>query len=153
MKIRQAAEAFKRMVDYGKRLFYELAVEMYALYIVMKEPRVPLRVKLIVLVPVVYFISPIDIIMDPIPVLGQLDDLIVFRYSYKVIVRLIPPGVLSDCRKRSHQALVLREESLHRAWLILVLISILLAIFGIVFLVKKMKRGRVGTSLSSLVMS
>jgi len=152
MNVRRSIEAFRQALDYGKKLFYQLAVEIYALYIVMKEPRVPLRVKLIALIPVLYFVSPIDIIMDPIPVLGQLDDLIVFRYSYKVLVKLIPPEVLSECRKSAHDTLILREESIQRAWLILVMISLLMALFGIVLLIKKMRRGRLGVSLSLLAM-
>jgi len=153
MNIRRSIEAFKQALDYGKRLFYQLAVEIYALYNVMKEPRVPLRVKLIALIPVVYFVSPVDIIMDPIPVLGQLDDLIVFRYSYKILVKLIPPEVLSACREKAHQSLVLKEESLYRAWFILVLISALMALFGIVFLIKKIRRGRLRTSLPFMTTS
>jgi len=146
MNIRRSVEALKKAGDYGKRLFYQLAVELYALCIVLGEPRVPRRVKLIALIPIAYFVSPIDIIMDPIPVLGQLDDLIVFRYSYKMLVRLIPADVLSECRKRAHDALILREQNIHRAWFILVLISVLMALFGIVFLIKKMRRGRFRTS-------
>jgi uncharacterized membrane protein YkvA (DUF1232 family) len=153
MNIRRVTDALKKFTDYGKRLFFELAVELYALYVVMKDSRVPLRVKLIALIPAAYFISPIDVIMDPIPVLGQLDDLIVFRYSYKVLVKLIPQDVLSECREKARQTLVPREESMYRAWIILVLISILLAVFGIVFLFKKMRRGKLGTSLSVLPMS
>ena len=146
MNIRRIVEALKKAVDYGKRLFFQLAVELYALYIVLRDPRVPRRVKLIILIPIAYFVSPIDIIMDPIPVLGQLDDLIVFRYSYKLLVRLIPADILSECRKRAHDILILREQHIHRAWLILVLISVLMALFGMVFLIKKMRRGRFRTS-------
>ena len=153
MNTGRIAGAFRKATAYGKRLFYELAVELYALYIVLKDPRVPLRVKIVALIPIAYFVSPIDVIMDPIPLLGQLDDLVVFRYSHKLLVKLIPPEVLSECRARARQALVLREEGLHRVWFILVLISVLLSLFGIVFLIKKMRRGRLGPSPSPQAMS
>jgi len=153
MNIRRSIEALKQTLDYGKRLFYQLAVELYALFIVLREPRVPLRVKLIALIPIAYLVSPIDIIMDPIPVLGQLDDLIVFRYSYKLLVKLIPVDVLKECRKRAHDTLILREESIQRAWFILVLISALMALFGMVFLIKKIRRGRLRTTLPFMTIS
>ncbi len=53
-----------------------LKTDTYALYLSYKDPRVPWYAKVIIAATVGYALSPIDLIPDFIPVLGQLDDLI-----------------------------------------------------------------------------
>ena len=64
--------------------------ELYALYLAYKDPRVPW-----------YAFSPIDLIPDPIPVLGYLDDLILIPLGIALVIKLIPPDVLNECRERA----------------------------------------------------
>ena len=47
---------------------------------------------------VAYALSPIDLIPDPIPVLGHLDDLVLIPLGVWLVRRLIPPTVLTDAR-------------------------------------------------------
>jgi uncharacterized membrane protein YkvA (DUF1232 family) len=54
---------------------------------------------------VAYAASPIDLIPDFIPVLGYLDDLILLPLGIVLAVKLIPAGVLEDCRDRAGEAL------------------------------------------------
>jgi len=44
-----------------------------------------------------YAFSPIDLIPDPIPVLGYLDDLILIPLGIALVIKLIPAEVLQDC--------------------------------------------------------
>ena len=50
---------------------------------------------------VAYAFSPIDLIPDPIPVLGYLDDLIIVPAGIALTIRLIPPAVLAEARARA----------------------------------------------------
>lgn len=71
---------------------------MYALYLAHKDPRVPLRARILAAVVVGYAFSPIDLIPDFIPVLGYLDDLILVPLGIWLAVRAIPPDILTEKR-------------------------------------------------------
>lgn len=60
------------------------------------DPRVPLRAKAIMPGTLLYLASPIDFIPDFIPVLGQLDDLLVLGLALGLVVSLTPPDVMED---------------------------------------------------------
>ena len=54
----------------------KLKVEVYALYLAYRDPRVSWYARVFAAVVVGYAFSPIDLIPDVVPVLGYLDDLI-----------------------------------------------------------------------------
>jgi uncharacterized membrane protein YkvA (DUF1232 family) len=63
-----------------------------------RHPGTPLLAKILALLVVGYFLSPIDLIPDFIPILGYLDELILLPICIYFILRLIPQPVLIDCR-------------------------------------------------------
>jgi uncharacterized membrane protein YkvA (DUF1232 family) len=77
-----------------------LKAEVYALYLAYRDPRTPWHAKVVVAVVVGYAASPIDLIPDPIPIFGYLDDVILIPLGVALVVRCIPPEVLSECRSR-----------------------------------------------------
>lgn len=48
-----------------------------------------------------YALSPIDLIPDFIPILGQLDDLIIVPAGIWLAIRLIPAPLMAEFRKRA----------------------------------------------------
>lgn len=50
---------------------------------------------------VAYALSPIDLIPDPIPVLGYMDDLVLLPLGILLVVRMVPPDVMAKCRERA----------------------------------------------------
>jgi uncharacterized membrane protein YkvA (DUF1232 family) len=72
--------------------------DVYTLYYAIKDPRTPWYAKAFGAVVVAYAFSPIDLIPDPIPVLGYLDDIVLIPIGVALTIRLIPPHVLEDCR-------------------------------------------------------
>src|SRR3712207_3831445 len=78
-----------------------LRAEVFALYLAYKDPRVPWYARLFALCVVGYAFSPIDLIPDPIPVLGYLDDLILIPLGVALAIRMIPDDVLKECREKA----------------------------------------------------
>lgn len=70
--------------------------------------RAPLHVKLLTVLGLLYLVSPIDLIPDFIPVLGQADDIIVAGLLLKLLTKYLPdelraqlPGkLLTKIRKK-----------------------------------------------------
>ncbi|HEY6365377.1 MAG TPA: YkvA family protein [Candidatus Binatia bacterium] len=85
-------------IEAWKQKARELRTEIYALYLAVKNPRVPWYVKFSAVCVVAYALSPIDIIPDFIPVLGYVDDLILVPLGIALTIRMIPPEVLAECR-------------------------------------------------------
>jgi uncharacterized membrane protein YkvA (DUF1232 family) len=87
-----------------KRWARRLKVEVHALYLAYKDPRVPWYARVFAAVVVGYAFSPIDLIPDPIPVLGYLDDLVLIPLGVALAIRMIPPHVLDECREEAREA-------------------------------------------------
>jgi uncharacterized membrane protein YkvA (DUF1232 family) len=81
-----------------RRWARELEAEGLALWFCCRHPGMPLVPKLLALLVVGYFLSPIDLIPDFIPVLGYLDELILLPVSIYFILKLVPEPVLLECR-------------------------------------------------------
>jgi uncharacterized membrane protein YkvA (DUF1232 family) len=59
------------------------------------DRRVPLAAKLVLPGIVAYLLMPVDVIPDFIPVLGQLDDLLLVAGGIWFFLRLCPPDVVT----------------------------------------------------------
>lgn len=81
----------------------QLKREVFALYYAYKHPRVPWYAKVVAACVVAYALSPIDLIPDPIPVLGYLDDLVILPLGIALVLRLIPEDVLAECRRQAQK--------------------------------------------------
>jgi uncharacterized membrane protein YkvA (DUF1232 family) len=70
------------------------------------HPGVPLYVKLVCGCAVLYVVSPIQLIPNFIPIIGQLDDVLVIGLSIRLLKRSVPPTVLEECQNASRPPLV-----------------------------------------------
>src|SRR5512139_766296 len=80
-----------------------LKKEVYALYLAYRDPRTPWYAKAVAALVVAYAFSPIDLIPDPIPVLGYLDDLVLIPLGVKVALSMIPANVLAESREKARE--------------------------------------------------
>jgi uncharacterized membrane protein YkvA (DUF1232 family) len=105
-----------------------LATWLIALWKLFKHPDTPRSAKWVAIFVLGYALSPIDLIPDFIPVLGQLDDLIIIPLGVALAVRLTPKP-LWEARMREAEA---SREKLPRLWWGAVLIALVWALlFGL----------------------
>jgi uncharacterized membrane protein YkvA (DUF1232 family) len=91
-------------IDAWKKRARQLQTELYAVYLAYRDPRVPRHARIFAALVVGYAFSPIDLIPDPVPLLGYLDDLILIPLGIWLALRMIPPAVMHDCRAQAQAA-------------------------------------------------
>jgi uncharacterized membrane protein YkvA (DUF1232 family) len=90
----EASEAtlVARVKDEG--FFRELWRQARLVWHLLRSPEVPLYLKLLPAVAVIYILVPTDLIPDVFPVVGQLDDLTALLLGAKVFIELAPQDVV-----------------------------------------------------------
>jgi uncharacterized membrane protein YkvA (DUF1232 family) len=78
--------------------------ELHAVFIAARDTRTPWIARLLAACVLAYALSPIDLIPDFIPVLGQLDDLLLVPLGIWLCLKLIPPAVMADAREKASTA-------------------------------------------------
>ena len=86
------------LASWWRRKIRRLEVDTHALYLASRDPRVPWPAKAVAALTVAYALSPIDLIPDFIPVLGQLDDLLLVPLGIALAIRLVPAPLLAQHR-------------------------------------------------------
>jgi uncharacterized membrane protein YkvA (DUF1232 family) len=84
-----------------KRRAQKLKRQIWALFLAWKDPATPWSARIIIAATIAYAVSPIDLIPDFIPVLGQLDDLVILPGLILLAIRLIPADVAARCRREA----------------------------------------------------
>jgi len=113
----------------------ELKIEVYAVYLAYRDPRVPLYARIFAAGVVGYAFSPIDLIPDFIPVLGYLDDLVLIPLGVALAIKMIPAGVLAECRDQAREVMKQGKPINRIAAAIIIAIWFLLATMVIVLMI------------------
>jgi uncharacterized membrane protein YkvA (DUF1232 family) len=92
-----------QLIEKWRQRAKQLKIEIYAIYLACKDPRVPWYARIFAACVVEYAFSPIDLIPDPIPILGCFDDLILILLGVVITLRMIPDKVMTECRGRSQE--------------------------------------------------
>ena len=122
-----------KVVERLKRWAGRLEAELYALYLAYRDPRVPRHARVFAACVVGYAFSPIDLIPDPIPVLGYLDDLVLIPLGIALAIKMIPDPVLAECREKASRTI--KERPTNRvAAVAIVAVWLSLAALAIVLL-------------------
>ncbi len=113
-----------------------MKTEVYALYLAYRDPRVPWYARLFAACVVGYAFSPIDLIPDPIPVLGYLDDLVLVPLGVALALRLIPAEVMAENRAKARE-IVQQGKPVNRvAAVVIVAVWLLLAALVAAWLIR-----------------
>ncbi len=85
------------------RILQDIKREVKTYELVVRDPRTPWYSKAILGFAVAYLLSPVDLVPDFIPVIGQLDDLTLVPAAVNLALRLIPQGVVEECRQKARE--------------------------------------------------
>lgn len=96
-----------------KEKLRQLAEDIPALCLAMKEKDTPFLAKILAGTAVIYALSPIDLIPDFIPVIGYLDDLILLPLLVALTLKLIPDETFERCREQARQ---MYQQGMKKHW-------------------------------------
>jgi uncharacterized membrane protein YkvA (DUF1232 family) len=118
---------FGKLKEKTKQITQNLSI----LYIAYKRKDVPITAKIIVVIAVVYALSPLDLIPDFIPVLGYLDDLIILPLLIYLSIKLIPKNIFDECKEKAKE---IKIDGKYKKWYYGIPIIIIWTLIGIVIL-------------------
>jgi len=129
-----------RLLDSWKRRAKQLKLQTYAIWLAYKDPRVPWYARAFAACVVGYAFSPVDLIPDPIPVLGYLDDLVLIPLGIALALRIIPPEVMAECRQKAEAAIREGKPTNWKAAAAIVTLWVMMALLVIVVVVRTVMR-------------
>jgi uncharacterized membrane protein YkvA (DUF1232 family) len=93
-----------KIIEKWKESAGKIKQELHAVYLACRDPRTPWYAKALGVCVMGYALSPIDLIPDPIPILGYVDDLILLPLGIAAVRKMIPPAVLAESRIKAREA-------------------------------------------------
>jgi uncharacterized membrane protein YkvA (DUF1232 family) len=111
--------------------------EVHTFYFAFKHPRSPWYAKVVAGCSAGYLFSPIQLIPSYIPVIGFMDDFAVLFIGAKILQRIIPQEVFTECRQLAELAEMRRREE----------ITSVPAIFALIVIAAVWLLGAVGTGI------
>ncbi len=123
-------------IERWKHKVKQLKLEIFAISLAYRDPRVPRYARIFAACVIGYAFSPIDLIPDPIPILGYLDDLILVPLGIALALKMIPADVMAECRAKALQRMEQRQPVNWVAAAVIVAIWICLAALAVVLIVR-----------------
>ena len=90
------------MIEKLKSVTKHLKQEFAVYRLVLKNPQTPWVSKVFLGLAVGYLLLPFDLIPDFIPVLGQLDDVVVIPLLVYIALLFIPQDIIQSCREQAN---------------------------------------------------
>ncbi len=125
--------AMGRFTQRWKNWARQLKTEVYAIYVAYRDPRVPWYARVFAICVVAYAFSPIDLIPDPIPIVGYLDDLILIPLGIKLALWMIPAEVMAESREKARE-IMRQKKPVNRAGAV-VIVALWLLLAALMFAV------------------
>ena len=70
-----------------------------------RDARVPAADKVAAFAALTYLVSPVDLVTDVVPIIGQLDDLALVLWAWRRLLQAAGPDVIEDLWRADEQAL------------------------------------------------
>lgn len=119
------------MIEHWRQRARQLTSLIHALTIAMRDPRTPWPARFLTACVVGYALSPIDLIPDPIPVLGYLDDLVLLPLGIALAIRVIPGEVWADAQREAVAATRDDHSGRRIGAVVIVALWIIMAVAGV----------------------
>jgi uncharacterized membrane protein YkvA (DUF1232 family) len=130
----QHRKSMAAWIESLKQWARQLKLQVYALYLAYRDPRVPWYARLFAAAVVAYALNPIDLIPDFIPILGLLDDLVLVPAGIWLALKMIPAEVMAESRARAGDT-IRRGKPVNRAAAVVIIsIWLLLAALSVTYL-------------------
>lgn len=102
------------------------------IYFVFKLPRVRWYARLLAACTAGYLFSPIQLIPNFIPIFGFMDDILVLFFGIKLLYKIIPPDVLTECRERVETSEMQRKDEIRTvpARIVFIVVAVLWLLVG-----------------------
>ncbi len=84
-----------------KEIAARLKSELVFYQRLMRHPQTPLLAKFCLWLAIGYLLMPFDLIPDFLPVIGQLDELVIIPFLVFLAIKLTPDAVLQACRNET----------------------------------------------------
>ncbi|MEX6687199.1 DUF1232 domain-containing protein [Danxiaibacter flavus] len=110
-------KAFQRLYRRTRGLW----LQCLALYYAFSDRRTPWYAKAIIIVSLLYLVSPIDIIPDLIPIAGYLDDIVVVPLLFTFAARLVPRNIMRSSHLKAEERIYIAKRNLLKTLLLAVL--------------------------------
>ena len=104
------------------------------LFFLSKSPNLPTIIKILSIFTVSYFLSPIDLIPDILPIIGQLDDAIIVPALIFLIYKISPSDLITQSQlKAKNSVFNLAKLPIVGAVIIAIWIIVLILILKLIF--------------------
>ena len=109
--------------------------KIFSLYYVYKDPKISLFHKTLIMFPIVYIVSPIDLFPDTIWFIGLIDDLIIAPLFLWLTTKLIPKEVLKEAQEKAEK----NKSFYKKIWIFLSIFMILwiILLFWLIYVIFK----------------
>ena len=88
------------MLSQLKKVARQLKQEFEVYRLVLRHDKTPVLAKIFLGLAIAYVLMPFDLIPDFIPVIGQLDDLVIVPLLVYVALKMIPDALVNECREQ-----------------------------------------------------
>ena len=88
-----------------QNFFRPVNINIMAIYFAYKNKRTPKLLKILCFTIVAYAFSPLDLIPDFIPILGQVDDFVIIPLTIFILIKLLPKEIYKEAKEKAINAI------------------------------------------------
>ncbi len=91
------------MFEKLKNLAAQLKQELEVYRLVLKHPETPVSAKVFLGLAIGYLLMPFDLIPDFLPIIGQLDEVVIIPILLYLALLFIPKHIIQSCREQANK--------------------------------------------------